>query len=94
MIERYTREAMGSIWTDEARMEAWRRVEVAACERRRRVGDRLARPDELEVGMLLERVAQRPEPLAVAGDVDPQALAGALVVAHRVLLVPALRTVS
>ena len=32
MIERYTRPALGALWTDEARMEAWRRVEVAACE--------------------------------------------------------------
>jgi adenylosuccinate lyase len=32
MITRYTRPEMGAIWTDEARMEAWRRVEVAACE--------------------------------------------------------------
>ncbi|MEA2357424.1 MAG: adenylosuccinate lyase, partial [Solirubrobacteraceae bacterium] len=32
MIDRYTREQMGSLWTDEARMEAWRRVEVAAAE--------------------------------------------------------------
>jgi adenylosuccinate lyase len=32
VIERYTRERIGAIWTDEARMEAWRRVEVAACE--------------------------------------------------------------
>ncbi len=32
MIARYTRPAMGAVWTDEARMEAWRRVEVAACE--------------------------------------------------------------
>ncbi len=32
VIERYTRQEMGAIWTDEARMEAWRRVEVAACE--------------------------------------------------------------
>ncbi len=29
---RYTRPELGEIWTDEARMEAWRRVEVAACE--------------------------------------------------------------
>ena len=28
MIERYTRPELGAIWTDEARMEAWRRVEV------------------------------------------------------------------
>jgi adenylosuccinate lyase len=32
MIERYTRPELGSIWTDEARMTAWRDVEVAACE--------------------------------------------------------------
>ncbi len=32
MIERYTRPEIGAIWTDAARMEAWRRVEVAACE--------------------------------------------------------------
>ena len=32
VIERYTRPEMGALWTDEARMEAWRRVEVAACE--------------------------------------------------------------
>jgi adenylosuccinate lyase len=32
VIERYTRPELGAIWTDTARMEAWRRVEVAACE--------------------------------------------------------------
>jgi adenylosuccinate lyase len=32
VIERYTRPEMGALWTDQARMEAWRRVEVAACE--------------------------------------------------------------
>ncbi len=32
MIDRYTRPQLGAIWTDAARMEAWRRVEVAACE--------------------------------------------------------------
>jgi adenylosuccinate lyase len=32
VIERYTRPELGAIWTDAARMEAWRRVEVAACE--------------------------------------------------------------
>jgi adenylosuccinate lyase len=32
MIGRYTREEIGALWTDEARMEAWRRVEVAAAE--------------------------------------------------------------
>ena len=32
MIRRYTREQLGRIWTDEARMERWREVEVAAAE--------------------------------------------------------------
>jgi adenylosuccinate lyase len=32
VIARYTRPALGAIWTDETRMETWRRVEVAACE--------------------------------------------------------------
>ena len=32
MIDRYTRPEIGALWTDEARMEAWRRVEVAAAE--------------------------------------------------------------
>jgi adenylosuccinate lyase len=32
VIERYTRPEMGAVWTDAARMEAWRQVEVAACE--------------------------------------------------------------
>jgi adenylosuccinate lyase len=32
VIARYTREEIGAVWTDEARMEAWRRVEVAAAE--------------------------------------------------------------
>jgi adenylosuccinate lyase len=32
LIERYTRPSMGAIWTDQARMEAWLRVEVAAVE--------------------------------------------------------------
>jgi adenylosuccinate lyase len=32
VIDRYTRPELGSVWTDEARMEAWRQVEVAAAE--------------------------------------------------------------
>jgi adenylosuccinate lyase len=32
VIARYTRPALGDLWTDEARMESWRQVEVAACE--------------------------------------------------------------
>ena len=47
MIERYTRPAMGRIWTDEARYAAWLRVELAVCDawaRRGRIpADALAR---------------------------------------------------
>jgi adenylosuccinate lyase len=32
VIPRYTRAELGRLWTDEARMESWRRVEVAASE--------------------------------------------------------------
>jgi adenylosuccinate lyase len=32
VIARYTPPELGALWTDEARMETWRRVEVAACE--------------------------------------------------------------
>jgi adenylosuccinate lyase len=32
VIPRYTRPELGRLWTDEARMETWRQVEVAACE--------------------------------------------------------------
>ncbi|MHB8240439.1 MAG: adenylosuccinate lyase [Solirubrobacteraceae bacterium] len=32
MIPRYTRPELGRLWSDEARMETWRQVEVAACE--------------------------------------------------------------
>ena len=32
MIARYTRPELGSLWTDEARMDAWRQVELAASE--------------------------------------------------------------
>ena len=32
MIARYTRPEMGALWTDAARLEYWRLVEVAACE--------------------------------------------------------------
>ena len=47
MIERYTREAMGRIWTEESKYAAWLRVELAVCEayaRRGRIpADALAR---------------------------------------------------
>ena len=32
MIARYTRPELGAIWTDQAKMDAWRDVEVAAAE--------------------------------------------------------------
>jgi adenylosuccinate lyase len=32
VIARYTRPELGRLWSDEARMEAWRQVELAACE--------------------------------------------------------------
>ena len=32
MIERYTRPAMGSIWSEAAKYQAWLRVEIAVCE--------------------------------------------------------------
>ena len=32
MIARYTRPELGSLWTDQAKMDAWRDVEVAAAE--------------------------------------------------------------
>jgi adenylosuccinate lyase len=32
VIARYTRPELGRLWSEEARMEAWRRVELAACE--------------------------------------------------------------
>src|SRR5579875_2249033 len=32
MIERYTRKELGEVWSDQARFEAIRQVEVAACE--------------------------------------------------------------
>jgi adenylosuccinate lyase len=45
VIARYTRPELGAIWTDEARMEAWRRVEVAACEE-------MEGPTEAELGAI------------------------------------------
>jgi adenylosuccinate lyase len=32
VIARYTRPELGELWTDQARMDAWRQVELAACE--------------------------------------------------------------
>ncbi len=38
MIERYTREAMGNIWSDQFRFETWLKVEIAACIAHNRLG--------------------------------------------------------
>ena len=38
MIERYTLPEMGAIWTDEARMQAWLDVEIAAVKAWNRLG--------------------------------------------------------
>jgi len=38
MIERYTREAMGNIWSDQFRFETWLKVEIAACVAHNRLG--------------------------------------------------------
>ena len=49
MIPRYTRPELGRLWTDEARMESWRRVEVAVCEELRSIlGDGGPTEAELE----------------------------------------------
>ncbi|GAA0470387.1 adenylosuccinate lyase [Alkalibacillus silvisoli] len=39
MIERYTREEMGNIWTEENRFQAWLEVEILACEAWAELGD-------------------------------------------------------
>jgi adenylosuccinate lyase len=38
MIERYTREEMGRIWSDQFRFETWLRVEIAACVAHNKLG--------------------------------------------------------
>ena len=48
MIPRYSRPELAALWTDHARMESWRRVEVAACE---------------ELVLLLEDAGPSPEEL-------------------------------
>jgi adenylosuccinate lyase len=39
MIKRYTREAMGLIWTEENKFETWLQVEVLVCEALAKLGD-------------------------------------------------------
>src|SRR5690349_14298958 len=61
VIERYTRPAIGSIWSEQAKYEAWLRVEMAVCEayaRRGRIpADAMARiraEARVDIGRILE----------------------------------------
>ncbi|HWX45179.1 MAG TPA: adenylosuccinate lyase [Solirubrobacteraceae bacterium] len=86
MIERYTRPELGAIWTDAARMEAWRRVEVAACEELPRLlaetGTRAkgaCHPASVETGMLAERGMRAGGeclPASLAGECPPASVEG------------------
>ena len=39
MIERYTREAMGNIWTEENKYQTWLQIEILACEAMANLGE-------------------------------------------------------
>jgi adenylosuccinate lyase len=60
VIERYTRPAMGSIWSEAAKYQAWLRVEVAVCDAYARRGripvDAMARirATRVDVGRILD----------------------------------------
>jgi adenylosuccinate lyase len=61
MIERYTRQAMGAIWSDEAKYRAWLRVEMAVCEAYARRGrippaamERIRAKARIDVGRIQE----------------------------------------
>ena len=59
MIERYTLPEMGAIWTDEARMQAWLEVEIAAVKAWNRLGripDDAVREIEARAGFDVGRV--------------------------------------
>ena len=80
MIERYTRPAMGRIWSDEAKYDAWLRVELAVSEayaRRGRIpADAMARIREharVDVGRILEIQARvKHEMIALLTSVEEQ----------------------
>ena len=65
MIERYTRPAMGAIWSEAAKYEAWLRVEVAVCAAYARRGripvDVMARirAARVDIGRILDIQRQR-----------------------------------
>ncbi|MDL4842014.1 adenylosuccinate lyase [Aquibacillus rhizosphaerae] len=61
MINRYTREEMGTIWTDENRFKAWLEVEILACEAWSELGvipkedvDKLRKNASFDVDRILE----------------------------------------
>jgi adenylosuccinate lyase len=61
MIDRYTRPAMGRIWSEESKYATWLRVELAVCEAHARRGripsealDRIRRHARVDVGRILE----------------------------------------
>ncbi|MDR2076533.1 MAG: adenylosuccinate lyase [Desulfovibrio sp.] len=57
MIERYTRPAMGEIWTPRHRLETWLEVELAVCE----AWTRLGAIDQEDMRIIRERAAVDPE---------------------------------
>ncbi|GAA5417429.1 adenylosuccinate lyase [Paraliobacillus ryukyuensis] len=61
MIERYTREEMGTIWTDENKYQAWLEVEILACEAWSELGvipkedvEKLRQNASFDIGRILE----------------------------------------
>ena len=60
MIDRYTRPAMGAIWSEEAQYQAWLDVEVAACRAWATATDRIPHADvdliEKNAGFDIERI--------------------------------------
>ena len=61
MIDRYTRPAMGRIWSEEAKYGAWLKVELAVCEafaRRGRISadamERIRTKARVDVARILE----------------------------------------
>jgi adenylosuccinate lyase len=59
MIERYTREAMGRIWTEENKFQTWLQVEVLACEALANLGEipkKALRNIQKKAGFSIERI--------------------------------------
>jgi adenylosuccinate lyase len=69
VIARYTRPEMGAIWTDAARMERWREVEVAAAQELE--GPTAEELDAIAAASFtVEAVRERDDELASAGEDD------------------------